>query len=292
MRRWLSIARATALEVISEPLSLLLLLTALALSTLAPAFHYHQFGEASRMARDAGFSALFTCGMCFAVLGAVRSFRREIETGTAQMALAHSISRTAFFLAKTLGVVFASALFSLTVFATALTIVNGAEIGGAAASNGDIARLWGPSLALGVATIVVPLAGGAFLNRFFRFRFVLTTFVLAFVLAVAGAFYRLDLSLAGRLLPVALLLLLPTAVLLTAAAALSVRFRANVAMSGVGILLVAGLPVAGNYYLPDALAKGGSLPWSYVAVAAGSVAPAVVAFLVLGVLFANQRDFG
>ena len=54
MRRWFAIAKATALEIFSEPLSLLLLLSALALVILAPALHYPQFGEPTRLARDAG----------------------------------------------------------------------------------------------------------------------------------------------------------------------------------------------------------------------------------------------
>lgn len=41
MRRWSAIAGATALEILSEPLSLLLLIAALTLAALAPAFHYH-----------------------------------------------------------------------------------------------------------------------------------------------------------------------------------------------------------------------------------------------------------
>ena len=98
-----SVAKSTALEILSEPMTLLVLLAALSLAVLAPAFHYHQFGEPTRMARDAGFSALFVCGTVVAVFGTIRTFRREIESGTIQMALAHSISRGAFFLAKATG---------------------------------------------------------------------------------------------------------------------------------------------------------------------------------------------
>ena len=103
MSRLRSIAYATALEILSEPLSLLVLLAALVLTVLAPAFHYHQFGEATRMARDAGLSSVFICGAVIAVFGTIRSFRREIESGTMAMALAHPVSRTDFFLAKAIG---------------------------------------------------------------------------------------------------------------------------------------------------------------------------------------------
>jgi len=291
MRRWSAIARATALEILSEPLSLLLLLAGVVLSALAPAFHYHQFGEPTRMARDAGFSALLTCGLCTVVFGAVKTFRREIETGTAQMALSHPVSRTGFFLSKVAGVALAGGVFSAIVFLTSLTVVNGAAIGGALSEKtGEISRVWGPSLALGLSTVVVPLAVGALLNRFFRCRFVLTFFVWALLVSVAGSLYRPDLSLALRLAPVAVTILCVAAVFLAAASAFAVRLRTNGAAAAVGGVLLACLPVLGNYYLPDALSKGGSLPWDYVGLAAAAAAPAVLAFLLLGIRFINGKD--
>ena len=129
-RSSLSIIKATALEVLSEPLSLLVLLAALVLTVLAPAFHYHQFGEATRMARDAGLSSVLMGGLVVAVFGTIRAFRREVESGTMAMALAHPVSRTEFFLAKTLGAGAAYLVFASIVFLTALVIVDGAAIGG------------------------------------------------------------------------------------------------------------------------------------------------------------------
>ena len=293
MRRWCSIAKATALEILSEPLSLLLLVAALALATLAPAFHYHQFGEATRMARDAGFSALFTCGILVSVFGAIKSFRREIETGTAQMALSHPISRTGFFLSKVMGAAMAGAFFATVVLATLLTIVNGAAIGGAlAAEKGDLAKLWGPSLAIGVGTIILPLILGALLNRFLRCRFVLTFFVCALAMSLGGACYRIDLHLAWRLAPVAVLILVMVATFLTIASAAAVRFKVNGAAAVVGVMFALCLPAVGNYYLPDALAKGGHLAWSYVGLAALSAFPLALAFLLLGICFFNGKDVG
>ena len=166
MRSAVSVAKATALEILSEPLPLLVLLAALVMAVLAPAFHYHQFGEATRMSRDAGFSALFTCGSVVAVFGTIRAFRREMESGTMQMALSHPVSRGGFFIAKSLGAFVAYLAFATTVFGTSLAIVEGARVGGAvAATTGDIARLSGPFLAAGVAVMLVPLLLGAALNR-------------------------------------------------------------------------------------------------------------------------------
>lgn len=243
------------------------------------------------MARDAGLSALFTCGLLVAVFGTIRSFRREIETGTLQMALAHPVSRTVFFLAKVVGITGACAVFSAIVFLTALTIVNGAAIGGEiAAKSGDIAKIWGPSLALGLGTILLPLVIAAALNRFAQFRFVLTFFAFAVVLALAGAAYRLDLGLAGRLASVVALVFVFILAFLSLSAAAAVRFRANGAAAAAGLLFVLALPVIGNYYLPDALANGGSVsPVDFVFAVLAAV-PAIAAFLLAGIGLINGKD--
>ena len=293
MRRSLSIVKATAFEIISEPLSLLILLAALVLTVLAPAFHYHQFGEATRMARDAGLSSVLMGGLVIAVFGTIRAFRREVESGTMAMALAHPVSRTGFFLAKTLGAGLAYLVFVSIVFLTALIIVDGAAIGGLIATkNGDIARLYGPNLAEGVGVIVLPLLVGAALNRFGDVRFVLSSFVLALSLSIAFAALSVirDATESLRLLPVAVLIVLVTSVPLTASAAFAVRFKANAAASFAGLVLALLLPATGNYYLADALSKGGSVPWAYVGCAALATLPAILLFLFLGIHFINGRD--
>ena len=293
LKRSLSIIKATALEMLSEPLTLLVSLAALALAVLAPAFHYHQFGDPTRMARDAGFSALFTCGSVVAVFCTIRAFRREVETGTMEMALAHPVSRSAFFLSKTMGAFLAYLVFAAIVFGVTLAIFQGAVIGGAIARRtGDIARIYGPFLAAGVSVAVVPLTLGAILNRFAGCRFVLTAMTVAFVLSVveAGVVLWLSRLTVLRLLPVGVLVMALAVPLLTAAAAFSIRFRANAAASAVGVVFLALLPAVGNYYLVNALADGGTLSWGYVGFAVAALLPATAAFLLLGIHFINGRD--
>ena len=135
MRRHLAILRTTAREVCSEPLTFLLTLTALGCAAVLPSLHFHQFGDPSRMARDAGLSALLIVGLCQSVFCTIRTYRREIESGTLQMALAASVSRTGFFLAKLAGAFLAYLVFAVTVTCVSLTAVNGAELGGALAAQ-------------------------------------------------------------------------------------------------------------------------------------------------------------
>lgn len=291
MRRWWAIVRATTLEISSDPLALLLTLSFLALAVVTPAVHYHQFGEASRMARDAGLSSLLIGGLALSVFCTVKSMRRELESGTLQMALAHPVSRAAFFLSKVVGAFFAYLVFAVTVTAASLTTVNGAEIGGRiAAASGDVATMYGPSFAIAVSAIVVPPVFGAVLNRFCRVRFALAARRSALVLALAGAVFRFDASLAIRFLSAALPLVFPAAVFVTASAAFAVRFRDNAAVSLAGVLFVIALPALGNYYLADALSKGGAVPWGFVALAFVLTLPLVAVFARLGIGFLKGRD--
>lgn len=291
MRRWFAIAKATALEIISEPLSFLLLLSALAVSVLAPALHYHQFGEPTRMARDAGLSALFTFGTLFAVIGLFRSLRREIETGTAQMAISHSVSRAVFFAAKFSGAMAAYALFAVILASVSIAMVYGAAVGGAISrQSGDISRLWGPALAAGVGAIIVPPMIAAALNRFWRFRFVPSAFFLALLASVAAAACFFDFRMAAKLAPAWIALAFPVAVYSAAAAAFAVGLKPNLAVAALVAFVVISVPAVGNYYLADTFSRGGTVEWGYVALAGLLALPAAGAFLVLGVHLFERRD--
>ena len=290
--RTASVVKATALEILSEPVTLLVLLASLALAVLAPAFHYHQFGEPTRMARDAGFSAVFTGGTVLAVFATIRSIRREIETGTVEMALSHPISRGMFFVAKACGAFAACIVFTLTVFGVSLTSVAGAAVGGAIAERtGGIARIWGPCVAVGTAVIVLPMVAAAAANRFFRFRFVLASTITAACAAVASAAwaFSLDPAVLAPYFLAALPLVAFIAVFVSASAAFAVRFRANVAAVCSGVLFAAMVPFAGNYYLSDALSAGGSVSWIGAAVPFAAAIPAIAAFTLLGIGWTAER---
>lgn len=291
MSRWRALIYATVLEILGEPFVLLVTLAALVLAVLAPAFHYHQFGEPSRMARDAGLSALILGGLALALFAPIKTYRREIETGTILTALALPVSRTTFFLAKFIGLALAYLTFVLTVTCTSLTIVNAAEIGGLLAmKTGGLARLWGPSFALAVVVLILPILLAAALNRFARFRFTLSANLIALVLAALGTLYHFNWTLAVRFLPVALLATLPAFILLAAASAFAIRLRANAAVSATALIAAALLPALGNYCLSDALTDGGAVPLIYTLAALTAALPALAALLLLGTTLIKGRD--
>ena len=244
----LEIMKVTALEVISEPLTFLILLSSLAMSALAPAFHYHQFGEATRMARDAGISALMVGGTLVALFAAFRTFRRDLEAGTASATLSHGVSRTAYFLAKTLGVTLAYLVFVLTLSLQSLVMVQGAAIGGVIAKEtGDVAKVFGPSLALAMVPVILPIIVAAVLHRFAHFRFVLTANITTLILSIVAfiisnitisQFYNYTILQCYNMATI----WLPTIVWIAIACALS-RFKLNFAVTFSLILIVAIFPL-------------------------------------------------
>ena len=283
MRRAGAIIKATALEILSEPLVFLVTISAMALSVLAPAFHYHEFGDPSKMARDAGVSAILVGGMVVAAFGAIKSIRREIETQTAMTAIALPVSRRMFFLAKTAGVFVAYLLYVITVGAVSMSAVRGAVLGGEiAAREGTMARMYGPIFAFAIAAIVVPFVYGAVVNHSFRGRFTLSANLCAVVLSVAASCFRFDSACFLKTLPVYLLVALPALVLLAAAAAFSGRFGFNAAASFAALVFCCFLPALGNYCVTDVVSAGEALTFRYVFSAVAAIIPPVAALLYLG----------
>jgi len=58
----------------------------------------------------------------------------------------------------------------------------------------------------------------------------------------------------------------------------------------VALVLLAFVPAVGNYFLSEALTKGGHVSWGYVGMAVLAVVPALAAFLTLGIRFFLDTD--
>jgi len=284
MRRAYAIITTTALEILSEPLVFLVQASALALAVLAPWMHYHEFGEPSRMARDAGVSALMLGGLTVAAFGALKSMRRELETQTAMSVLALPVSRRQFFLSKAAGVAVAYLFFVTTVSLVSLTVVRGSVIGGEiAAREGGLTRIYGPYFVLALAAVVVPFVYGALADRLFRKRFVLHANLCALALAVIGFVIGFDFGCVSGVLPLYLLSAMPATVLLCASVAFAARFRFNAAASLAVAVFVLFLPALGSYCLTDVLSAGEPIGCAYLLSAIAAVLPVWGALLFAGV---------
>jgi hypothetical protein len=111
-RSFPAVARATALEALQQPVTVLLAAACFALCALQPLVQLHTFGEPGRMARDAGLGVLLAGGLLAAAFSAGATLSAEIRDGTAAAALAAPVSRAGFLLGKFAGVAAAVAVFS------------------------------------------------------------------------------------------------------------------------------------------------------------------------------------
>ncbi len=291
MRRFLSIVKATAVELLDDPLSLLVSLSAASLSVLAPTLHYHQFGECTRMARDAGLSAIFLGGAIICITGAVRSIRREFESKTAEMVLSRAVCRHSFLFAKYFGVLFSYLVFIVTLSSLSLVMITGAKIGGeAAAKIGDVPKMHGISFAIATSVVILAPAIAGFMNRFFKSRFVLTANLTLMFLALISLAYKIDFNFILKFLPVVFTASLPQLFFSATAGAMAVRFKSNAASLAGVLSAVVFIPFVGSFYLPEALAKGGSLGWSYALMAFLSIIPWVLASLLTGAALLSRKE--
>ena len=301
MRRFLVLARSAALEALAEPLSAVVFLVALLTIHWAPVFHYHQFGEAGRLARECGFSALLVFGLVFATAAAMRVIGGEIASGTAAVALARPVPRPLFFCAKVSGVVGAFLLFSLavaaaTVLATYASAEGAARLAACCEEGGEPSRIWQPGLRLGTCLTLGGFVLAALANRFASARFCVTACVcvaLAQPLALASAL-PFGPEGAGALGVLAC----GCTVFIVLAGALAVRLKPapTVALVSAAVLssfawpVTGVLPVLGRFWLVEALAAGQDSAWCGVGRTLLAAVCLVAFWLVAGSVLLQERE--
>lgn len=323
LRQLAALAYATLLEGMQQPAALLLLLACTLLTGLTPVFQFHSLGEEGRLARDSGLAYMLVFGLVLAATAASGTLTAEIERGTAAAALSKPVPRSLFLVAKFLGVLgLVSILWATSLGATLLAerasehfVLTNEETGAQADHLISAFALLGPVAALAVAGI---------LNYFRRARFGVAAFLgiplaLATALLLAGCYnrfdhlvwYHPDLNL--RVMAAAVLILLALALLTALATALATRLRSGSTLVlcalvlGLGLtgdlwtghaawswrgLLGGLLPNLQNFWMCDALADGGRIPWHYVGSAAVYAAVWSALALGAGMLALRNRDMG
>ncbi len=312
MRRFWTLARSAALEALAEPLSAVVFLVALLTIHLAPVFHYHQFGEAGRLARECGFSALLVFGLVFATAAAVRAIGGEIADGTAAAALARPVPRPLFFCGKIAGVVGAFLLFCLAVAAATLLATHASAEGARQAAccevDGAVSRVWQPGLRLGTCLTLGAFALAAAANRFAAARFCVTACTytalaqpLALVAALpfgahgAGAMLR---ALPWPIVPAQGVLACGCVVFIAFAGALAVRLKPAPTTAAVSAAVLSSFacpvtcfwPAIGRFWLVDALAAGQTPPWGAVGRTVLAAACLTAFWLAVGSALLQRRE--
>ena len=315
LRRFSAVARTAFVETLAEPVSALLLMSAVLVVHLAPVMQFTLLSEPGRLARDGGFSAILVFGSFLAVSAALRAVGREISSGTAAAALSLPVSRPVFLAGKIAGVVSAFLIFSVaTTCATVLS--EGSCVKGladaVAAGDGGAARVSKACLAAGVLSVGAAIAVAAALHRFFNARFAPALFLLlaaSQVAALPAMVFSAGVPADTRVFPVAAPIAAYVCVLAVAAATFACRLRPAAAgactaalfacSAFVSLLPRAAGTVAGavvpdlrNFWLADALSYTGAVPWGYAASACGGALALSAFWFAAGCIAFANRDLG
>ncbi len=164
MRQFLTIAHNAFMELVRQPVFLLLLTFSSGFCVFLSVVPYFGFGDDPKMVKDSVLAVTLISGLFGAVISASASVAHEIRTGTALAVLAKPVGRASFLLAKYMGL--AGAL-------TLLTYVNmiGALLAGRMAFDayGDADVV---SAFIFFMAVVVAYAAAGFGNYFLRRPFV------------------------------------------------------------------------------------------------------------------------
>lgn len=317
MRSLLSIASNAFMELVRQPIYLILLLTTVSFMMVLSSVYYFGLGEDTKLVKDGVLATLFLSGIFGAVIGSTSSVAEEIRSGTALAVLSKPIGRATFLIAKYLGLV---AAITLQAYIGALAALLGSRMGFDAYGSPDFLALGIFSGAIGLACFY-GMAANFFLGRPFIGQSVLAlliTTTLAFIAinyvdkeGHAQAFGQL---VDWRLIPAITLILFALWILSAIALACTTRFELMPTLlicSGVFLLglmsdFLFGRPAAEGiwwakvvyavlpnwqlFWMADALAEAKSIPWAYVTRVAQYVLSSLVFSLGLALILFEDRE--
>ncbi len=179
MRQFLTIATNAFMELVRQPVFLLLMTTSAAFEIFLATPYYFAFGDEPKLVKNSTLAVMLLAGLLGAVLSASASLAREIRTGTALAVLAKPVGRAQFLLAKYTGLVLA---LTLVTYVNLVAALLASRMAFDAYGSTDLFAVGIFALALVVAYLL-----GGFSNFFLRRPFV-SDAVFCLVLMVTVAF--------------------------------------------------------------------------------------------------------
>ncbi|MBN2505657.1 MAG: hypothetical protein JXQ71_03075 [Verrucomicrobia bacterium] len=317
MRPFATIATNAFMELVRQPVFLLLTTVSAVFVVFLASIPYFGFGDDPKLVKESALAVMLLSGLLGAVLCASNAVAREIRTGTALAVLAKPVSRLEFLLAKYAGVTAALTVLS---YVNGLAVLLASRMGYDAYGDTD----W---LALGLfcAALALAYAMGGFSNYFLRRPFVsdgvlslVLMATLAFVvigfLDKQGRWQSFGAGVDWRMVPAAVLVLFAVWVLAALALLCSTRLEliATLAVCTAFFLLglmadylfegraargswwaTAAYAVVPNWQLmwvADALEEGKRIPWSYLGNACAYVAAYIGAVLAAALYLFEDRE--
>jgi ABC-type transport system involved in multi-copper enzyme maturation permease subunit len=178
MRQFITIANNAFMELVRQPVFLLLMTASATFEIFLATPFYFAFGDEPKLVKESTLAVMLLAGLLGAVLTASASLAREIRSGTALTVLSKPVGRTQFLLAKYLGL--AVALTMLT-YVNLLVALLASRMAFDAYGNTDMVALTIFAVGLAAAYLM-----GGFSNFFLRRPFVSdATVSLVFMLTLA-----------------------------------------------------------------------------------------------------------
>jgi ABC-type transport system involved in multi-copper enzyme maturation permease subunit len=328
MRQLYTIAANAFMELIRQPIFLLVMTTAACFSIFLSSVYYFGFGDDQWLVKDSTLAVMFISGLFAAGISASAAVAHEIRSGTALAVLAKPVSKFQFLIGKYLGLI--GALTVLT-FVNALASLLASRMSFDAYGNPDTIGL---KIFYGLVILAFVLGG---LTNFFGRRpfvpdatlFMVAMITLAFIIInfvdKEGSFQAFGKETDWRLLPAAFLILMALWILAAVALACSTRLDMIPTLAICTAVFLVGLmsdylfgrrlddkivdpsiwqtlgrwvssvlytivPNWQLFWLSDALEKGRTIPWSYVGKAMAYVVGYLGAALAFAMLLFEDRE--
>ena len=318
MRQFRNIAVNAFMELVRQPIFLLLMTGSVLFEIFLAVPYYFAFGDEMKLVKTSALAVMLLTGLFGAVLSASASLAREIRSGTALAVLSKPVGRTQFLLAKFAGL---AAALTLLAYVNLIGVMTASWMAFDAYGKTNLTDI---GIFTGAIAVAYALAG--FSNYFLRRPFVSDAVFALVVMVTLAAFvifqFTVQMQSVGehaavdwRLVPAGLLILFAFWIFAAVAVACSTRLDmiATLAVCS-AVFLVGlmsdyffGLPAAHGswwasalysavpnwqlFWLADALETGKStFHWAYVGKAFGYVIFYAGAALAVAVALFDDRE--
>ena len=226
MRQFITIATNAFMELVRQPVFLLLMTSSAVFEIFLATPYYFAFGDEPKLVKNSTLAVMLLAGLFGAVLSASASLAREIRSGTALAVLSKPVGRAQFLLAKYVGLMAGLALLTYVNLVAALIA---SRMAFDAYGKTDMA-----AIGIFVAGVVVAYTVGGFSNFFLRRPFVSDAVFALLVTVTLAAYVIIEFTtqlrssnemgaVDWRLIPAALLILFALWILAGLALACSTR---------------------------------------------------------------------
>jgi len=318
MRQFLTIAANAFMELVRQPIFLLLLTGSVLFELFLAVPYYFAFGDEPKLVENSVLAVMLLAGLFGAVLSASASLAREIRTGTALAVLSKPVGRAQFLMAKFAGL--AAALTVLT-YVNMVGVLLASRMAFDAYGKTDL-----PAIGIFTAGIALAYLLAGFSNFFLRRTFVSDAVLGMVVLTTVAAFIIFEFTqqqqslgtaaaVDWRLVPAGMLILFALWILAAVALACSTRFDTIATLAICSAVFLVGLmsdyffgrgaahgswwasilysviPNWQLFWLADAIETGKStFHWDYVGKALGYAVCYAGAALAIGTVLFEERE--